>query len=90
MLSFSFTLLFCIAIYQVLAVPVYVGTEATNLYLCDFNEASGNLTLLSTTTAQYPSFLVLHPSKEYLYTVNEVETFNNLNNSGLSIMNYHY
>ena len=27
--------------------------------------------------------LAVHPSKEYLYTTNEVSDFNNINNSGL-------
>jgi 6-phosphogluconolactonase len=61
---------------------MYIGTEANSLYLCNFDEVSGDVTLLTTFDAQYPSFLVLHPSKEYMYSVNEVDSFNGQNNTG--------
>jgi len=77
------SLFFVLVCYNVVhASLVYIGTEDTNLYHGNFDDETGALTLLSSTSAQYPSFLALHPSKKYLYTTNEVESFNNVNNSG--------
>eukprot|EP00026_Physarum_polycephalum_P010821 Phypoly_transcript_11002.p1 GENE.Phypoly_transcript_11002~~Phypoly_transcript_11002.p1 ORF type:complete len:354 (+),score=35.15 Phypoly_transcript_11002:24-1085(+) len=75
---------FCILfVYNVVhAGLVYIGTEASYLYHGNFDEESGALTLLSSISAQNPSFLALHPSKEYLYSTNEVGSFLNVNNSG--------
>jgi 6-phosphogluconolactonase len=58
-------------------VPVYVGTytrgDSEGIYLLDLHLRTGELTargLVAETTN--PSFLVLHPTKDLLYAVNEV------------------
>jgi 6-phosphogluconolactonase len=60
-----------------------VGTEVTPLYLLNFDEKSGNISLIkSTTIVQNPSFIALHTTGQYLYTVSEVDQFNGVQNSG--------
>ena len=47
---------------------MYVGSESTSLYLCSFNEAQGDVKLISTITAQYPSCIfTYHPLFPSLY-----------------------
>eukprot|EP00026_Physarum_polycephalum_P010767 Phypoly_transcript_10946.p1 GENE.Phypoly_transcript_10946~~Phypoly_transcript_10946.p1 ORF type:complete len:373 (+),score=57.51 Phypoly_transcript_10946:119-1237(+) len=60
----------------------YIGTETESLYLAHFDSTSGSLSLVAATPAEYPSFLALHPSKQYLYSTNELEEFNGIENSG--------
>lgn len=68
---------------QVIAASIlYVGTEGNILYTCEFNEQTGALSLKGSTAATFPSFIALHSSGKYLYTVNEVDKFENVTNSG--------
>ncbi|XWW43771.1 lactonase family protein [Fibrella sp. USSR17] len=55
---------------------LYVGTYSIRgsegIYAVDFNRTSGVLSIVGTASnKQNPSFLALHPSKKYLYAVNE-------------------
>jgi len=61
---------------------LFVGTEDNFLYSVNFNEQTGAISLLNTTSAVYPSFSAWHYSGEYFYTVNEVDTFEGHQNSG--------
>jgi 6-phosphogluconolactonase len=59
---------------------VYVGTYTTGksegIYLYRMNVSSGELTHVTTTRGVVnPSFLTLHPTRHYLYAVNEVTDF---------------
>ena len=52
----------------------YTGKESKGIYQCEFNLADGSLseaTLAGETSS--PSFLAFHPSKDFLYAVNESE-----------------
>jgi len=75
-------LFFVLLSYNVEAGYIYVGTEADVLYLGHFNTTSGSLCLVASTETQFPSFLALHPSKQFLYSTNEVEDFQGVSNSG--------
>ncbi|RAJ97785.1 6-phosphogluconolactonase [Larkinella arboricola] len=55
---------------------LYVGTYSTRgsegIYVLEFDRASGSLKQLQTVSnAKSPSFLAIHPSGKYLYSVNE-------------------
>lgn len=55
---------------------LYVGTYSVRgsegIYVVDFNRKSGALSIVGAAkNSQNPSFLALHPSKKYLYAVNE-------------------
>jgi 6-phosphogluconolactonase len=59
---------------------VYVGTytsgESEGIYLYSLNLASGELKYVATTKeVKDPSFVVVAPSRRYLYAVNEIEEF---------------
>jgi 6-phosphogluconolactonase len=59
---------------------VYVGTytsgKSEGIYLYRLNLSSGELNRIATTTGvKDPSYLVLSPSRRYLYAVNELEEF---------------
>jgi len=76
-------LLGILAVHQANGGLLYVGTESTPLYVLNFDEASGKISLKSSTSiVANPSFIALHVNGQYLYTVSEVETFNRKNNSG--------
>jgi 6-phosphogluconolactonase len=69
-------------VHEVTAGIVFVGTEANSIYSCYFDDFTGAISLLNSTAAEFPSFLALHPSREFMFTVNEVQVFQNQNNSG--------
>ncbi|RYF50256.1 MAG: lactonase family protein, partial [Cytophagaceae bacterium] len=57
---------------------LYVGTYSTRgsegIYIVQFDRKTGALSLTgSAKNNQNPSFLALHPSKKYLYAVNEAD-----------------
>jgi 6-phosphogluconolactonase len=61
---------------------VYVGTytapktQSKGIYLCRFDPASGRLTSAGVAAeATNPSFLAIHPSRRFLYAVNEEPEF---------------
>ena len=57
-------------------VGTYTGSGSEGIYRFEFDSANGDVTPaeLVAKTAN-PSFLALHPSKPFLYAVNEVDTF---------------
>lgn len=68
---------------------VYVGTftwkDSKGIYLMRLDPATGALTrpeLVAETAS--PSFLALHPDHQFLYSVNEVDTFDGKNGGGVS------
>jgi len=64
-------------------VILYVGTESASLYVCDFDPESGRISLkYSTKIVSNPSFLAVHYGGQIVFTVSEVGTFNNVDNSG--------
>lgn len=57
-------------------VGTYTGTGSQGIYAFRMDAGSGRLALLGTTGGlPNPSFLAVHPSKRYLYAVNEVDEF---------------
>ncbi len=58
---------------------VYVGTYtregSDGIYIYQFDPLTGGLELLGSQEAENPSFLAIHPSKAYLYAVNELGEF---------------
>lgn len=69
----------------------YVGTytgdvgkqkNGEGIYRLEFNPATGELSHLELVAkTSSPSWIVLHPSKKYLYAINEVENFDGSNGS---------
>lgn len=57
-------------------VGTYTGHGSEGIYIYDFDSATGALKLLATVPGEAnPSFLALHPSGRYLYTVNELSQY---------------
>ena len=60
-------------------VILYVGTYtqkgSAGIYIFDFDPVTGETELLGTAQTPNPSFLAIHPSKKYLYAVNELTEF---------------
>ncbi|HEV3163055.1 MAG TPA: lactonase family protein [Isosphaeraceae bacterium] len=52
------------------------GTRSRGIYLLELDPGTGMLSLLGVAgQTENPSFLAIHPSRKYLYAVNEVDTF---------------
>jgi 6-phosphogluconolactonase len=57
-------------------VGTYTDTTSKGIYIFRMDAATGKLTLMSTASGlPSPSFLAVHPSKRFLYAVNEVGDF---------------
>ncbi len=57
-------------------VGTYTQTESEGIYTCRFDSDSGGLEPVSVATgAGNPSFLALHPNKQFIYAASEVEQF---------------
>ena len=57
-------------------VGTYTQTESEGIYTCRFDSDSGALEPVSVATgAGNPSFLALHPNKQFIYAASEVEQF---------------
>ena len=59
---------------------LYVGTytsgESEGIYLCEMDSETGALTRKGVTQdVVNPSFLAIHPTRKYLYAVNEIGNF---------------
>jgi 6-phosphogluconolactonase len=57
---------------------VYIGTYTSNndskgIYICDLDQATGDLEVLGHgPQVGSPSFLAVHPTKQYLYACNSI------------------
>ena len=62
----------------------YTSGESKGIYPYRFNLSSGELVRFGVTEAVDPSFLALSPDRRFLYSVNEVEDFENKKSGALS------
>jgi 6-phosphogluconolactonase len=68
--------------------PIYVGTWSPYLYILDLNTINGKISLRkSINVGNSPSWVTLNPSRTYLFTVNETESFQNVKDTG-GILSY--
>ena len=66
------------------------GSESKGIYVYRMNPSSGELTLESTLDGILnPSYLELHPSRNFLYAVNEVRDFSGEQGGGVSALAIH-
>ncbi|MFZ0064484.1 MAG: lactonase family protein [Pyrinomonadaceae bacterium] len=62
----------------------YTSGESKGIYLYRFTLSSGELVQLGVTEAVDPSFLALSPDRRFVYSVNEVDEFENKKSGALS------
>jgi len=62
-------------------------TPSEGIYLLEFDLASGRLTAKGVAARLAdPSFLAIHPSRKFLYAVNELDKFNSRKGGGVSAL----
>ena len=58
-------------------IGTYTGGPSKGIYAYEFNTASGALKQIGLAAeTESPSFLAIHPNKQFLYAVNELDSFN--------------
>jgi 6-phosphogluconolactonase len=63
----------------------YTGGPSNELYLCRFDPATGRLTLQGVAAKTVnPGFVAVHPSKPFVYAVNEIGDFQGQKNGAVS------
>lgn len=66
----------------------YVGTYTwkggKGVYVYEFDPATGSLTPLGSVAVANPSFLAIHPNRQFLYAVNELSEFEGQPSGGVS------
>lgn len=61
------------------------GTDSQGIYAYEFNGATGELKPLSVASkVENPSFLALHPNQKYLYSSDEIDSFNGESQGAIS------
>jgi 6-phosphogluconolactonase len=67
-------------------VGTYTGGKSRGIYRMEFDPASGKATEpVLAVESENPSFLAVHPSRRFLYAVNEVGTFEGKPGGGVTV-----
>ena len=66
-------------------IGTYTGGKSKGIYVSKFDSANGTLSTPELAAeAKNPSFLCLHPSREYLYSVGEIDSFDGKKSGAVS------